>query len=126
MHGPRAVEIALTDAERAQLQSWARRRTRAAGLAHVAGSCWPRRKAGRTPRSPARLGLARTTVNLAESVRGSTCTSPQTSSSWLNQVERWFAYLTEQLLRRGNHTSVHALEADIRAWVKAWNEAPGP
>ena len=49
-----------------------------------------------------------------------------TSSSWLNQVERWFAYLTEQLLRRGNHTSVQALEADIRGWVKNWNEAPKP
>ena len=49
-----------------------------------------------------------------------------TSSSWLNQVERWFAYLTKQLLRRGNHASVQALEADIRGWVKNWNEAPKP
>ena len=30
--------------------------------------------------------------------------------------------LTEQLIRRGDHRSVYALEADIRAWVKNWNE----
>ena len=49
-----------------------------------------------------------------------------TCSSWLNQVERWFAYLTDRLLRRGDHHSVQALEADIRAWVKAWNDNPQP
>jgi transposase len=49
-----------------------------------------------------------------------------TYSSWINQVERWFAYLTNDLLRRGDHHSVQALEADIRAWVKAWNDDPKP
>jgi len=49
-----------------------------------------------------------------------------TYSSWINQVERWFAYLTEQLLQRSDHRSVQALEKDIRAWVKAWNENPKP
>jgi transposase len=49
-----------------------------------------------------------------------------TYSSWLNQVERWFAYLTDDLLRRGDHRSVQALEKDIRAWVKAWNQNPKP
>jgi transposase len=49
-----------------------------------------------------------------------------TYSSWLNQVERWFAYLTDDLLRRGDHRSVQALEKDIRAWVKAWNDNPKP
>lgn len=49
-----------------------------------------------------------------------------TYSSWLNQVERWFAYLTEDLLQRGDHRSVQALEADIRAWTKAWNDNPKP
>jgi DDE superfamily endonuclease len=43
-----------------------------------------------------------------------------TSSSWGDQVERWFAELTTNLLQRGVHTSVHALEADIRAWIAAW------
>jgi transposase/transcriptional regulator with XRE-family HTH domain len=49
-----------------------------------------------------------------------------TYSSWINQVERWFAYLTDDLLRRGDHRSVHALETDIRAWVTAWNANPKP
>jgi transposase len=49
-----------------------------------------------------------------------------TSSSWINQVERWFAFITDDLIRRGNHTSVQALEADIRGWAKAWNENAKP
>ena len=49
-----------------------------------------------------------------------------TYSSWINQVERWFAYLTSDLLQRGDHRSVQALEADIRAWIKDWNEHPKP
>ncbi len=49
-----------------------------------------------------------------------------TSASWLNQVERWFASITDELIRRGSHTSVQALEADIRAWVKGWNADPKP
>ncbi len=49
-----------------------------------------------------------------------------TSSSWLNQVERWFAYITDELIRRGSHTSIQALEADIRDWVKDWNADPKP
>lgn len=49
-----------------------------------------------------------------------------TYSSWLNQVERWFAYVTDDLLQRSDHRSVQALEADLRAWAKAWNENPKP
>jgi transposase len=49
-----------------------------------------------------------------------------TSSSWLDQVERWFAELTTKLLQRGVHTSVPALEADIRAWIDTWNQDPKP
>jgi transposase len=49
-----------------------------------------------------------------------------TYSSWINQVERWFAYLTDDLLRRSDHRSVQALEKDIRNWVQAWNENPKP
>ena len=49
-----------------------------------------------------------------------------TSSSWINQVERWFGFLADQKIRRGAHKSVHALEADIRAWIKNWNEDPTP
>jgi transposase-like protein/transposase len=49
-----------------------------------------------------------------------------TGSSWINQVERWFAFLTTQLLRRGVHKSVAALEKDVRAWIATWNEDPKP
>ncbi len=49
-----------------------------------------------------------------------------TSSSWLNQVERWFGELTAKMLRRSAHRSVQALEADIRAWIGNWNSDPRP
>ena len=40
--------------------------------------------------------------------------------------ERWFGFLTSQMIRRGVHKSVHALEADIRARVENWNDDPKP
>lgn len=49
-----------------------------------------------------------------------------TGSSWINQVERWFGFLTDQLIRRGAHKSVAALEKDIREWIKVWNRNPKP
>ena len=49
-----------------------------------------------------------------------------TYSSWLNLVERFFGYVTADLLQRSDHRSVQALEADIRTWVAAWNENPKP
>jgi transposase len=49
-----------------------------------------------------------------------------TGSSWINQVERWFGFLTDQMIRRGVHKSVQALEADIRAWIENWNADPRP
>src|SRR5437763_5224925 len=49
-----------------------------------------------------------------------------TGSSWINQVERWFGFLTDQMIRRGVHKSVQALEADIRAWIEHWNADPRP
>jgi transposase len=49
-----------------------------------------------------------------------------TGSSWVNQVERWFGFLTDDMIRGGAHKSVQALEADIRAWVAAWNDNPKP
>jgi transposase len=49
-----------------------------------------------------------------------------TSSSWLNLVERWFAELTTKKLRRGTHTSVRELNADIRAWIETCNDNPRP
>jgi transposase len=49
-----------------------------------------------------------------------------TSASWLNLVERWFAELTNRKLRRSSHRSVAELEADLNAWIAAWNHDPKP
>jgi transposase len=49
-----------------------------------------------------------------------------TYSSWLNLVERFFGYVTADLLQRSDHRSVRALENDIRNWVEAWNADPKP
>lgn len=45
-----------------------------------------------------------------------------TGSSWINQVEPWFGFPGDQMIRRGAHRSVQALEADIRAWTKSAEE----
>src|SRR3989440_105990 len=47
-----------------------------------------------------------------------------TGSSWINQVERWFGYLTDQKIRRGSHKSIQTLEKDIRDWIADWNTHP--
>jgi transposase len=49
-----------------------------------------------------------------------------TSSSWLNQVERWFGLITERMIRRGTFRSVAELERAIYQWLAAWNEQPQP
>src|SRR5262249_11201808 len=49
-----------------------------------------------------------------------------TSASWINQVERWFAELARKRLRRGVHTSVRQLKADIRAFIDRHNQNPKP
>jgi putative transposase len=49
-----------------------------------------------------------------------------TSASWFNQVERWFAELTRKQIQRGVHRSVAELEADIKAFINAYNETPKP
>src|ERR687890_202057 len=49
-----------------------------------------------------------------------------TSSSWINQVERFFALLTEQQIKRGAHRSTKELDAAISAYIQARNENPKP
>ena len=49
-----------------------------------------------------------------------------TGASWINQVERFFALLTEKQIRRGVRRSTAQLEADIRAFVDAHNASPKP
>jgi transposase len=49
-----------------------------------------------------------------------------TGASWLNQVERWFALLTQKQIRRGVHRSTRALEAAIMQYIAIANEQPKP
>ena len=49
-----------------------------------------------------------------------------TSSSWLNQVERWFALITDRMIRRGTFRSVAELEHAIYQWLAHWNNEPQP
>ena len=49
-----------------------------------------------------------------------------TSSSWLNQVERFFALITERKIRRGIYHSVAALRAEITSFIEHHNADPRP
>ncbi len=49
-----------------------------------------------------------------------------TSSSWLNQVERFFALITGRMIRRGTFHSADELEQAIYKWLAHWNGAPAP
>jgi transposase len=44
-----------------------------------------------------------------------------TSSSWLNQVERFFALITGRMIRRGTFHSTVELETAIYKWLANWN-----
>ena len=46
--------------------------------------------------------------------------------SWINQVERFFAALTEKQIRRGVHRSTAELETAIQAYLDAVNADPKP
>lgn len=49
-----------------------------------------------------------------------------TSSSWLNQVERWFAEITRKRIRRGTFHSVRELTTAIHDYVRHYNKNPRP
>ena len=49
-----------------------------------------------------------------------------THASWLNQVERWFALLTQRQIKRGLHASVRELEAAISDFITVHNQNPKP
>jgi len=42
-------------------------------------------------------------------------------TSWLNQIECWFSILVRRLLKRGNFTSVMALQRQIEAFIDYFN-----
>jgi transposase len=49
-----------------------------------------------------------------------------TSSSWLNQVERFFGLITDKMIRRGTFHCVDELERAIYQWLANWNNEPRP
>jgi len=49
-----------------------------------------------------------------------------THSSWLNQVERFFAKITNERIRRGVFQSVADLERAIKEYITAHNKTPRP
>ncbi|WP_354217358.1 transposase [Arthrobacter sp. UYCo732] len=49
-----------------------------------------------------------------------------TGSSWINQVERWFGFLTDQLLPAASIKACRPLEKDVSAWIEGWNSDPKP
>ena len=49
-----------------------------------------------------------------------------TSSSWLNQIERWFAEITRKRIRRGTFRSVRELTKAIYDYIRTYNNNPRP
>jgi transposase len=49
-----------------------------------------------------------------------------THSSWLNQIERWFALLSERQIKRSSHHSVKELETAINEFIQTHNADPKP
>ena len=49
-----------------------------------------------------------------------------THSSWLNQAERWFAKITDEVVRRGVFRSVKELEKAVEDYIAATNKNPKP
>jgi transposase len=49
-----------------------------------------------------------------------------TSSSWLNQIERWFAEITRKRIRRGTFRSVRDLIKAIHDYIRIYNKNPRP
>jgi transposase len=49
-----------------------------------------------------------------------------TSSSWLNQIERWFAEITRKRIRRGTFRSVRDLVYTINDYIRVYNQNPRP
>jgi transposase len=49
-----------------------------------------------------------------------------TYSSWLNQVELWFAKIERDVIARGIFTSVNDLKRKLMRYVRRYNDAPKP
>ena len=49
-----------------------------------------------------------------------------TYSSWISQVERWFAELQRRCLDRGVFCSLDELTTALEDWIKTWNASARP
>jgi transposase len=49
-----------------------------------------------------------------------------TYSSWLNQVENWFARIERDVIARGVFTSVRDLARRLMRYIRRYNRAPKP
>ena len=115
------------------------------GTGEVVGACMSRHRhdeflaflRGLDRRVPAELDLHVIVDNYAThkhaTVRGWLERHPRvhlhftpTSSSWLNQVERFFAEITDKAIRRGVFRSVRELEQAITAFLAHRNQHPRP
>ncbi len=56
----------------------------------------------------------------------SSSTSRPTYSSWISQVERWFAELQRRCLDRGVYCSLDELTTALEDWIKTWNANARP
>jgi transposase len=114
-------------------------------VGRVIGRCYRRQRAEEfrdfldavdaavVPEAEAHLVLDNASIHKAPPVKAWLLERPRyhlhftpTSSSWLNQVERFFALLTARRLRRGSHRSVEELEAAVLAYVERHNAEPRP
>jgi transposase len=111
----------------------------------VIGDCYPQKRAAEFRRFlnrvdrevPAHLDVHvvvdNSSIHNAPTIRRWLARNPRfhlhftpTYSSWLNLVERWFAKLTEDALRRGSHASTRQLRDAIQQYIDATNDAPKP
>jgi putative transposase len=49
-----------------------------------------------------------------------------TYASWINQVERWFAIISQRAIRRGSYRSVRELKQSIDQFIERYNRDPRP
>src|SRR6266496_3302515 len=112
---------------------------------HVIGKCYPRHRASEfrkfldeiednvPPGLDVHLVMDNYATHKTQIIRDWLVKRPRwhvhytpTSASWINQVERFFALLTERQIRRGAHRSVDELEQAINRFIEVHNQAPKP
>jgi transposase len=112
---------------------------------HVIGKCYPRHRATEFRKFldeieanvPANLDVHLVMDNYAthktQIIRDWLAKRPRwhvhytpTSASWINQVERFFALLTERQIKRGVHRSLDALHSAIDNFINKNNDNPKP